>query len=128
MSDIEKSGIGMHVIADFWGASHLANTELIEAAMRTAIEKAGAKLLSLHLHPFGDGAGVTGVALLAESHISIHTWPERGYAALDVFMCGSCNPAVAIEVLEHHLQPAKVSVRTLTRGFPALSEHHSKSD
>ncbi len=127
MSDLENSGIGTHVIADFWGASHLSDTRVIDAAMRAAVEQSGAQLLSVHLHPFGDGAGVTGVALLAESHISVHTWPEQGYAALDVFMCGSCNPAVAVEVLKHHLQPVKVSLRILTRGIPALSEGDAKS-
>jgi len=55
-------------------------------------------LLHIHLHHFSHNGGVSGVAVLAESHISVHTWPERDYAAIDVFMCGHTSP---VEVSEH---------------------------
>jgi S-adenosylmethionine decarboxylase len=73
-------------------------------------------VLSVELHGFGEGAGLTGVALLAESHISIHTWPETGYAALDIFMCGRCDPHQAVPVLEHWFQPGRKRVGAYQRG------------
>ncbi len=111
-------GVGIHLIVDFWGASHLADVEALGTAIRSAVRGSGATLLHLHLHPFGEGQGVTGVALLSESHISIHTWPEREYAALDVFMCGSSDPQLAVDTLQVHLKPSKVEVRRICRdGF-----------
>ena len=72
-------------------AERLDDIEHIEATLRRCVEAARATLLHIHLHHFQPN-GVSGVAVLAESHISIHTWPEAGYAALDVFMCGSADP------------------------------------
>jgi S-adenosylmethionine decarboxylase len=67
--------------------------------------------------PFGAGDGVTGVVLLAESHISIHTWPESGLAAADIFMCGGADPRRALKVLIDGLVAAHQHVHILARGF-----------
>jgi S-adenosylmethionine decarboxylase len=99
------AGPGRHLLIDFWGAHNLQNTILIEKAMRDAAAACDATVLEIKLHAFGENAGVTGVALLAESHISIHTWPEIGYAALDVFVCGACDPHLALPVLRSTFQP-----------------------
>jgi S-adenosylmethionine decarboxylase len=72
---------------------------------------AGATLLHIHLHHFTPNGGVSGVAVLAESHISIHSWPEAGYAALDVFMCGSCDPHATVDVLKTAFKPTKTVVK-----------------
>ena len=69
-----------------------------------------------HFHPFGPGRGVTGVLLLKESHISIHTWPEHGFAAVDVFMCGNARPERAVDVIEATLAAGSVSLREVARG------------
>lgn len=81
-------GTSMHLIADLAGGSGYDDTARVETALREAATAARARVLSVHIHGFGEGLGVTGVALLAESHISIHTWPEYGVAAADLFVCG----------------------------------------
>ena len=107
---------GKHVIADFYGADQLDNIELMEQALTQASEVAGATLLHIHLHTFSDGGGITGVALLAESHISVHTWPELKYAAFDAFMCGDAKPEKAIELLKSIFNPIKVELKDILRG------------
>ncbi len=101
---------GLHLLIDFWGAKNLQDEALIEKAMRDAAATCGATVLDIKLHSFGENAGITGVAILAESHISIHTWPEIGYAALDVFMCGTCNPHKALPVLRSTFEPYKEKI------------------
>ena len=107
---------GEHLIIDLWGASRLDDIAHIEAALTAAVHAAKATLLHIHLHHFTPNGGVSGVAVLAESHISIHTWPERDYAALDVFMCGDSRPAETIPVLRQAFQPDRVVVNDLLRG------------
>lgn len=107
---------GKHFIVDFWGATHLDNVEKLEYGLKHAAQSAGAVLLHVHLHKFSVGGGVTGVALLAESHISVHTWPERDYAAFDVFMCGSAKPEQAVEILREIFKPTRVEVKKIYRG------------
>jgi S-adenosylmethionine decarboxylase proenzyme len=77
---------------------------------------AQATLLHVHLHHFTPNQGISGVAVLAESHISIHTWPENGYAALDVFMCGGAEPQATIEVLRAAFKPDRLAVEEILRG------------
>ena len=109
--------VGKHRIMDFVDcAGVLDDPELMETEMRTAAEAAGATLLFIHLHKFGDGGGVTGVAILAESHISVHTWPEIGFAAFDAFMCGQTEPKKAQHVLEKAFRPSNIIVGELIRG------------
>ncbi|MEO1420908.1 MAG: S-adenosylmethionine decarboxylase, partial [Pseudomonadota bacterium] len=66
---------GAHVIIDLWGAENLDDLALMETAFRDVIETCGATLLHIHLHHFTPNYGISGVAVLAESHISVHTWP-----------------------------------------------------
>lgn len=107
---------GIHLLVDMWGASHLDDQERLREAMIDAVDAAGATLLHLHLHRFSSSGGISGVAVLAESHISVHTWPENGYAAFDVFMCGDGEPQRAADVLIAALAPARTAVRELRRG------------
>ena len=119
---VEKDGMvfaGTHLIIDLWGASRLDEIEHIEHTLREAVDAAGATLLHIHLHHFTPNGGVSGVAVLAESHISIHTWPERDYAALDVFMCGDAEPHKAIPVLKRAFEPSSVQVGDHKRGVVA---------
>lgn len=107
---------GTHLVFDFWGASQLDDLRLMEQAMRDSVIAAGATLLHIHLHHFTPNGGISGVAVLAESHISVHTWPERDYAAFDVFMCGDAVPHRAIDVLKAAFCPSKVEVIEHLRG------------
>jgi S-adenosylmethionine decarboxylase len=106
---------GIHLIVDLHGADRLDDIEHIEATLRRCVEASRATLLHIHLHHF-QPSGVSGVAVLAESHISIHTWPESGYAALDVFMCGSADPDKCIPVLREAFSAKRVGVNELLRG------------
>ena len=83
---------GTHLLVDVWDAQNLTDPEAIEKSLVKAAEGARATVLHGHFHSFGSGLGVSGVLLLAESHISIHTWPERKFASIDIFMCGICDP------------------------------------
>ena len=116
---IERDGecfAGTHLIIDLYGASRLDDLAHVETTLKACVEAARATLLHIHLHHFTPNGGVSGVAVLAESHISIHSWPERGYAALDVFMCGAARPAATIEVLRDAFAPGRIVVTEHLRG------------
>lgn len=106
---------GVHLIIDLFGAKRLNDLAFIEETMRTCVDASGATLLHIHLHPF-EPDGVSGVAVLAESHISVHTWPEEGYAAFDVFMCGDTNPEVCIDILKKAFRAERTEVQEHLRG------------
>lgn len=106
---------GQHLIIDVKDGQGLDDPARIETALRDAVKAAGATLLHIHLHRFSP-QGVTGVALLAESHITVHTWPEHGFGAFDVFMCGSSDPWAVVDVLKTAFATQKVKVRALHRG------------
>lgn len=117
---VERDGqvfAGSHVLVDLWGARNLDDQELIEKALREIVDTCGATLLHIHLHRFTEGGGISGVAVLAESHISVHTWPERGFAAFDVFMCGQCDPENALPVLRRYFHPTEVKTDHHRRGI-----------
>ena len=116
---VERDGMkfaGMHLLIDFWGASNLDDPAHIDAALREAALTAGATILHSHFHHFTPNGGVSGVVVLAESHISIHTWPERKFAAVDIFMCGECDPHLSIPVLQRAFLPERMDVDEQRRG------------
>jgi S-adenosylmethionine decarboxylase len=116
---IVRNGVrcaGAHLIVDLYEAERLDDVDHIEATLRRCVEEAGATLLHIHLHHFEPNGGVSGVAVLAESHISIHSWPERSYAALDIFMCGKAEPEKCVPVLREAFNPGRVGVSELLRG------------
>jgi len=110
---------GIHLIIDLFGAQRLDDLKHIRETLRRCVEVAGATLLHIHLHHFTPNGGVSGVAVLAESHISIHSWPEAQYAALDVFMCGNCNPHATIDVLKAAFRPDRTVVKEHLRANSA---------
>ncbi len=111
---IERNGVrcaGTHLIIDLFGAKRLDDLKHIKETLKRCVDVAGATLLHIHLHHFTPNGGVSGVAVLAESHISIHSWPEADYAALDVFMCGDADPHATIEVLNAAFKPERTVVK-----------------
>lgn len=107
---------GQHLLIDFWGAEQPGNIRQVETLLRDAATACGATVLDVRLHGFGDGGGITGVAILAESHISLHTWPERDYIALDIFLCGARNATSALEILKMRLRPERFAIFMHLRG------------
>ena len=119
---VQKDGVkfaGTHLLFDLWGASNLSDPETIDVALREAAIAAGATILHSHFHHFAPNGGVSGVVVLAESHISIHTWPERDFAAIDIFMCGACNPYHSLPALKAAFKPASVNLGEQRRGLIA---------
>jgi len=110
--------LGRHLLCEFWECNGevLNSRRVLVSALRRAVKVAGGTLLGIKSHAFKPH-GVSAVALLGESHMSIHTWPELGYAAVDVFTCGaSMDPYRAVELLRHVLRAGKATVRDMQRG------------
>ena len=78
--------------------------------------------MHVHLHRFGKQQGISGVAVLAESHLSVHTWPERNYIAFDMFMCGDTDPINASEYLVSALKPKKKKITIIKRGVTFIDK------
>ena len=117
-----------HILIELHGcpADRLNDAESIEQVMLAAARAAGAQVLSARFHRFSP-LGVSGVVLIAESHLTIHTWPEHGYAAVDVFTCGqSVSPWSAYESLRKQLGAVRGEAVEVTRGErPELSRRVS---
>lgn len=113
---MSSEAIGTHVLLEFWGATRLDDGPFLEGAMSEAAREAGFHVLRTVLHQFGAGGGVSGVLILAESHITIHTWPEHSYAALDIFVCGECDLSLAVDLLADRLRPERIERMHCLRG------------
>lgn len=115
---MEYSTFGRHVAIDCWGVDFqlINNAERLQKQMVEAAEACGATVLSVQAQQF-DPQGATVLVLLSESHLSIHTYPERGFAALDCYTCGdTVDPEVAIEFMVRVLKPEKTHAKKLIRG------------
>jgi len=129
---------GLHAIVEHAGALSHYSCEQLEALLVKAAQAAGATVLNAQFHDFGQGMGNTGVVMLAESHMSVHTWPENNYAAIDIFICSENNQhgsepvEAAIEVLRsadkhgcfhYHIINRSVPISTLV-----VAENHKESE
>ena len=110
------AGVGRELIVDMWDPAgiDLSDTEAIRAVLKQAVKSSGSTLIGSSFRHLGPG--ITGYLLLKESHISIHTWPEIGYAAMDFFTCGKADSYKALATVEAAFRPAKVQVTEITRG------------
>jgi len=122
--------LGIHLLIEFWSCNRqkIDNLDYLERIMAQAAEAAGATVLKTAFQDFNP-QGVSGVVVIAESHLTIHTWPEYGYAAVDVFTCGSTvDPWKAARFLKYELEAEKMEVKDFARGLlePGQTgqEHH----
>lgn len=107
---------GIHLIADFWSGRIIEDKKEIEKILIEAAKKAGNTPLEVSIHKFSP-QGITGVILLAESHIAIHSWPEINYLAIDIFTCGDkAVPRKALNCLKKAFQPKRVEIKEIKRG------------
>lgn len=110
--------LGRHILAEFFECdrSILNDSHLVEAYMKRAAIECGATIVSSTFHTFNPH-GVSGVVVIAESHLAVHTWPEYGYAAIDIFTCGeTIDPAIGKDTLKEYLKAEKVAVVEIKRG------------
>ncbi|MDX1907017.1 MAG: adenosylmethionine decarboxylase [Bacteroidia bacterium] len=121
----EAGPLGIHILAELYGVSPLLldDEDWISRHMQAAAAAAGATVLGAHFHRFSP-QGVTGVVVIQESHLTIHTWPEYGYAAVDIFTCGAdIHPWRAYEYLREAMNTDQASAQAYTRG--QLPRHHN---
>ena len=114
--------MGTHLVIDAWQAPAelLNDPQVIKEALTKAIAVGKVTLIDLCVHQFSPH-GVTATATLAESHIAIHTWPEHGYFAADLFFCGAGKPEMAAKVLQTALKARQIKIQELARGFTPTS-------
>ena len=115
--------LGRHLLAEFYDCNSniLNNVQMIEQVMTEAAVACGATVVEKNFHLFNP-YGVSGVVIISESHLAIHTWPEYGYAAVDLFTCGtSCDPKIAYEYLQEKLHAGSAFYSELKRGLMNLT-------
>ena len=113
--------LGRHLLVDLYGCDCdlLDDREYIETQLHAAATAAGARILGAVFHRFNPH-GVTGVLVVQESHLAIHTWPERGYAAVDLFTCGSeIDPWLAYTALKQAFGSTRDNAVDMSRGLGA---------
>lgn len=111
-----KKYAGIHLIAEFWGGKCIDDSKAIEKILIMAAQKANNTPLKTVIHKFNP-QGITGIILLAESHISLHFWPEWNYLALDIFTCGKKSmPYKALGYLKKIFKPKKIQIKKIKRG------------
>lgn len=118
-SELEEIHLGQHVLAEFFECdpNTLNSIDKVEKYMIDAALECGATIVQKCFHMFNP-YGVSGVVIISESHLAIHTWPELGYAAVDLFTCGTkCDPKVAYEFLKKKFSSKRASFTELKRGI-----------
>ena len=109
---------GDHYLVDLYGCDPaiIGDAQPTEEALMKAARRCGATVIEFHFHQFSP-QGVSGMILIAESHLSVHTWPENGFVAVDIFTCGEdMKPEIAVNVLEEAFDADRVDVMYVTRG------------
>ncbi|MBN2367340.1 MAG: S-adenosylmethionine decarboxylase proenzyme [Calditrichaeota bacterium] len=112
------NALGRHLLAEFFNcdAEILNDAEQVEMIMKKAALVCGATIVNSVVHTFNPH-GVSGVVVIAESHLAIHTWPEYRYAAVDVFTCGdTVDPWIAMDTLKSYLKADSTKTMSLNRG------------
>lgn len=116
--------LGRHLLVELTGCDRvlLDDEKKLEAIFKTAAEKAGATIVQSVFHRYNP-QGVSGVIVIAESHLSVHTWPEYGYAAVDLFTCGEkVDPYKGLDYIKQKLKAPYVHALEMPRGIPSAIE------
>lgn len=108
---------GTHLLIELWQAKNIDSVRAIKKIFSKAIKDCGATLLRQDYHRFTPFKGISGIAIIKESHISIHSWPELNYAAVDIFVCGSVDPYRALPAIKEGFKPKKIQIIELKRGI-----------
>jgi len=112
-----KKYLGNHLIAEFWYGKIIEDEKKLKEILFEAVRKSNNTPLKFVFHKFNP-RGISGVVLLAESHIALHTWPEFNYLAIDIFTCGDkANFGKALKYLKAVFKPRKVEVQEIKRGI-----------
>lgn len=121
--------LGRHILVEFYNCDPevLKDAELIEKEMRQAALEAKATIVTSDFHQF-DPWGVSGAVIVEESHLTIHTWPEYGFASADFFTCGDIDPWKSFEYLEKFLKAEFSESVEIPRGLTAKIQKHAKVD
>lgn len=127
-ADPNSKHLGRHVIAEFYNCkANLAEVSSVKAAMLSSAKKARAHVVKSVFHQFNPH-GVSGVVVIAESHLAIHTWPELSYAAVESFTCGyEASADLCVEYMKRHLKPSHATVKAFDRGSKAAINKHQRS-
>jgi S-adenosylmethionine decarboxylase proenzyme len=110
--------LGRHLLIDLWGCNReINNPQTVRQAMVDVVEAVNATILNIQVHAFRP-SGVTGLAMLAESHLSVHSWPEHGFVAVDIFTCSTVDQQNAVlDVLRRVFEPDSCEIHELRRGL-----------
>lgn len=108
---------GVQLIIELWNAENLSSLPIIKKILKDSVKACGATLLKIDLHKFSPYGGISGMAIISESHLSVHTWPEYKYAALDIFVCGNVDPYKAIIVLKTGFKTENLQIAEFKRGI-----------
>lgn len=109
--------LGRHLIVEMWEATNLNDASTLQLALKDTVAAIDGTLLDVRVVEF-PVHGVTGVAIIAESHVAVHTWPEHGYAAVDIFTCNmEADITAGIEAMKRHFFPGRTQVLEVRRGL-----------
>lgn len=121
--------LGRHILVEYYSCDEevLRNPELIEEYMCEAATRSGATIVQSCFHHFNPW-GVSGAVIISESHLTIHTWPEYGYAAVDLFTCGDIDPWAGFDFLEEALEAQRSESTEIPRGMTSKIQKFSNND
>lgn len=107
--------VARHLLVEIVGSKLLNDARLVENFFRDLAAAYGKEVLALHVYQF-EPYGLSGLLVMPESHVAIHTWPEYGYAALDIFLGTSCDPRISVPLIERYFEPQDIKIVELERG------------
>ncbi|MBC7217998.1 MAG: adenosylmethionine decarboxylase [Candidatus Caldatribacterium sp.] len=107
--------VARHLLVEIVGSKLLNDARLVENFFRDLAAAYGKEVLALHVYQF-EPYGLSGLLVMPESHVAIHTWPEYGYAALDIFLGTSCDPRTSVPLIERYFEPQDIKIVELERG------------